>query len=115
MLKNLVLHPFLFSLFPVLVIFQYNIREIPLQDIFWPLFLSFIITLGLWIILRFFIDGKKSGLVISLIIILFVIYCNIHTFILNSDTEFSFLGSNMIMGVIFFILLIWKLTKVHFF
>ena len=106
MLKNLVIHPFLFSLFPVLVIFQYNIHEVPLQDIFWPLFLSFIIALGLWIILRFFIGGKKSGLVTSLIIILFVIYGNLHTFILNTDTEFSFLGSNMIMGIIFFILLI---------
>ena len=106
MLKNLVIHPFLFSLFPVLVIFQYNIHEVPLQDTFWPLFLSFIIALGLWIILRFFIGGKKSGLVTSLIIVLFVIYGNLHTFILNTDTEFSFLGSNMIMGIIFFILLI---------
>ena len=106
MLKNLVIHPFLFSLFPVLVIFQYNIHEVPLQDTFWPLFLSFIIALGLWIILRFFIGGNKSGLVTSLIIILFVIYGNLHTFILNTDTEFSFLGSNMIMGIIFFILLI---------
>ena len=106
MLKNSVVHPFLFSLFPILFIFQYNIHEVPLQDIFWPLFLSFIIALGLWIILRFFIGGKKSGLVTSLIIILFVIYGNLHTFILNTDTEFSFLGSNMIMGIIFFILLI---------
>ena len=106
MLKNLVIHPFLFSLFPVLVIFQYNIHEIPLQDIFWPLFLSFIIALGLWVILRFFIGGKKSGLIVSLIIMLFVIYGNLHTFILNSGFQFTFLGGNMIMGTVFSILLI---------
>ena len=106
MLKNLVIHPFLFSLFPVLVIFQYNIHEIPLQDTFWPLFVSFIIALGLWVLVRFFIGSKKSGLIVSLIIMLFVIYGNLHTFILNSDTEFSFLGGNTIMGTFFFILLI---------
>jgi hypothetical protein len=106
MLKNLVIHPFLFSLFPVLVIFQYNIHEIPLQDTFWPLFVSFIIALGLWVLVRFFIGGKKSGLIISLVIMLFVIYGNLHTFIINSDTEFSFLAGNMIMGTFFFILLI---------
>ena len=106
MLKNLVIHPFLFSLFPVLVIFQYNIHEVPLQDIFLPLFLSFIIALGLWVIVRFFIGGKKSGLIISLVIILFVIYGNLHTLILSSDTEFSFLGGNTILGTFFFILLI---------
>ncbi len=106
MLKNLVIHPFLFSLFPILVIFQYNIHEIPLQDTFWPLFVSFIIALGLWVLVRFFIGGKKSGLIISLVIMLFVIYGNLHTFIINSDTEFSFLAGNMIMGTFFFILLI---------
>ena len=74
MLKNLVIHPFLFSLFPVLVIFQYNIHEIPLQDTFWPLFVSFIIALGLWVLIRFFIGSKKSGLIVSLIIMLFVIF-----------------------------------------
>ena len=106
MLKNSVVHPFLFSLFPILFIFQYNIHEVPLQDIFWPLFFSFIIALGLWVILRFFIGGKKSGLIVSLIIMLFVIYGNLHTFILNSGSQFTFLGSNMIMGTVFSILLI---------
>ena len=106
MLKNLIIHPFLFSLFPLLVIFQFNIHEVPLTDTFLPLFLSFIIVLGLWIILRFFISGKKSGLIISLIVMLFVIYGNLHTFILNMDHEFSFLGGNMVMGIVFFVLLI---------
>ena len=106
MLKNSVMHPFLFSLFPILFIFQYNIHEVPLQDTLWPLFLSFIIALGLWVILRFFIGGKKSGLIVSLTIMLFVIYGNLHTFILNSDSQLTFLGSNMIMGTVFFILLI---------
>ena len=106
MLKNLIIHPFLFSLFPLLVIFQYNIHEVPLTDTFLPLFFSFIIALGSWIILRFFISGKKSGLIISLTVMLFVIYGNLHTFILNMDHEFSFLGGNMVMGIVFFVLLV---------
>jgi len=106
MFKNLIVHPFLFSLFPILFIFQYNIHEVPSQDIFLPLFISFIVVLGLWIILRFFIGGKKAGLITSLVVMLFIIYSNLHTFILNTDSEFSFLGRTMILGVVFLTLLI---------
>ena len=105
MFKNLIVHPFLFSLFPILFIFQYNIHEVPSQDIFLPLFISFIVVLGLWIILRFFIGGKKAGLITSLVVMLFIIYSNLHTFILNTDSEFSFLGRTMILGVVFLTLL----------
>jgi len=78
MLKNLLVHPFLFSLFPVLFLFQYNIHEIPLQDVFLPLFFSFVVGFTIWIILRFFIGGKKAGLITSLVIMLFIIFSNHH-------------------------------------
>lgn len=101
MFKNLIIHPFLFSLFPVLFIFQYNIHEVPLQDIFLPLSITVISVFIVWIILRFFLNGKKSGLILSVIIMLFVLYANLHMLILNSESEFSFLGRNIILGGIF--------------
>ena len=90
MFKNLIIHPFLFSLFPVLFIFQYNIHEVPLQDIFLPLSIIVISVFIVWIILRFFLNGKKSGLILSVIIMLFVLYANLHMLILNSESEFAF-------------------------
>ena len=106
MLKNLVIHPLLFSLTPILLIFQYSIHEVPLVSTFWPLIFSFLIALGLWVILRFFVGGKKSGLIVSLLVMLFVIYGYLHTFMMNTDSEFSFIGRNMIMGTIFLVLLV---------
>ena len=92
MLKNLVIHPLLFSLTPILLVFQYSIHEVPLVSTFWPLIFSFLIALGLWVILRFFVGGKKSGLIVSLLVMLFVIYGYLHTFMINTDSEFSFIG-----------------------
>ena len=106
MLKNLVIHPLLFSLTPILLVFQYSIHEVPLVSTFWPLIFSFLIALGLWVILRFFVGGKKSGLIVSLLVMLFVIYGYLHTFMMNTDSEFSFIGRNMIMGTIFLVLLV---------
>ena len=106
MLKNLLVHPFLFSLFPVLFLFQYNIHEIPLQDVFLPLFFSFVVGFTLWIVLRFFIGGKKAGLITSLVIMLFIIFSNLHMFILNSNTDFSFLGRTSILGATMLALLV---------
>lgn len=102
MLKNLIIHPFFFSLFPVLFIFQHNIHEVPLHDIFLPLSITVILIFVVWIILRFFLkNGKKSGLILSLIIIMFILYANLHILILNSESEFAFLGKNIILGGIF--------------
>ena len=107
MLKNLVIHPLLFSLTPILLVFKYSIHEVPLVSTFWPLIFSFLIALGLWVILRFFVGGKKSGLIVSLLVMLFVIYGYLHTFMMNTDSEFSFIGRNMIMGTIFLVLLVF--------
>jgi hypothetical protein len=106
MLKNLVIHPFLFSLVPILLIFEYSLHEVPLIATFWPLLFSLLIVSGLWIILRFFIGSKKSGLIVSSSVMFFVTYGFVHTIIINSDSEFSFIGRNMIMGTVFLVLLI---------
>ena len=78
MLKNLVIHPFLFSLVPILLIFEYSLHEVPLIATFWPLLFSLLIVSGLWIILRFFIGSKKSGLIVSSSVMFFVTYGFVH-------------------------------------
>ena len=87
MLGKLPIHPFLFSLFPIMFFFQGNLHEIPFGDVIFPLFLSISITFLSWVILRKFIGSQRSGLIISLIIMSFINLGNIRFFISDNPTE----------------------------
>ena len=102
--KLFIIHPFLLCCFPVLFLLSFNAHELVVQDAFIPLIISISISFVFWIILRCFIDGKKAGLIVSLFIILFIIYGNTHTLLQSSDSDtIQFLGSNPILGTVFFI------------
>ena len=96
MLKKIPLHPFLFSIFPVLFIFQYNIHEILIADIIIPVCLSLIFSIVIFFVLRFFIGSKKSSLIITLTIVAFIIYANLHS-ILQENSPDSFFTSNVFL------------------
>ena len=100
MLKKIPLHTFLFSIFPVLFIFQYNIHEILIADIIIPVCLSLIFSIVIFFVLRFFIGSKKSSLIITLTIIAFIIYANLHT-ILQENYSDSFFAGNVFLIPIF--------------
>ena len=87
MLSKLPIHPFLFSLFPIMFFFQGNLHEIPFGGVIFPLFLSISITFLSWVILRKFIGSQRSGLIISLIIMSFINLGNIRFFISDNPTE----------------------------
>ena len=102
--KNLILHPFILCTLPILFLFSLNVHEVPINDIFLPILISIIISIGIWIPLRYFLNGVKAGNTISLFLILFVIYGNLHSLAQNSeDVNFQILGSNLILGTIFLI------------
>ena len=68
-------HPFLFALLPPLVLFIGNIGQLYPVDLVLPTLLILIPTILLWIGLTFFFkSSNKSGLVVSLITILFYSY-----------------------------------------
>tara|TARA_Y100001936_G_C16085701_1_gene681567 strand:- start:2629 stop:4152 length:1524 start_codon:yes stop_codon:yes gene_type:complete len=99
---QIILHPFLISLFPIFFLFSLNVHEVPINDIFFPIIISISITFVAWIILRKIFDGVKAGNILSLFLLLFVTYGNIRV-ILNDtgDTNLQLFSSNLILGTIF--------------
>ena len=78
------IHPFLFSLFPVLFIYSQNIREISVQEIILPVLLILFAAVLLWLLARFIIKNtEKSGFIISLLLVLSFSYGHIYLLIDN--------------------------------
>jgi len=77
-----IIHPFLFSLFPVLFIYSQNIREISVQEIILPVLLILFAAVLLWLLARFIIKNtEKSGFIISLLLVLSFSYGHIYLLI----------------------------------
>ena len=102
MLTKFGFHPFLFALLPILFLYQFNIHEIRIDHIVFPILASLGIVLVSWLVLRFFVGQYKSGLYLSWFLILFATHGNIHILLLNHQNEtLQFLGKNIVLGPIF--------------
>ena len=104
---NIILHPILFSFLPILFLFQYNINEVPLSDIFIPLGLSIIPVIILWVPLKILFGYTKSSLIVSCILLLFAIFGNLQN-VLSTHQEviLQTLGKTSVLGTIFLISII---------
>jgi hypothetical protein len=103
MISKFGFHHFIFALFPVTFLFLDNIHEIPLGDIFIPIIISFLIVVIPWIFLRRFIGGKKSALIVSLLVILLIIFAHVRSVLIHNDiVEIQFIAENVILMPIFF-------------
>ena len=109
-----IIHPILFSIFPVIFIFSENIHLLPITEIFLPL----VIVVGITVLVLFLTKNKieyrnKVALIISLIIILFFTYGYFYDIINAAQLENSEISRHRyllmpyfglgIVGVIFFI------------
>ena len=113
MIKKFGFHHFILALFPVLLIYLDNINEIPLQDIFVPLTFSLGIILIPWILLTYFIGEKKSSIIVSLVIILFLIFAYVRSILIyNQIEEIRFVATNIILIPIFCIPTIFIIYKI---
>ena len=102
---RIIFHPILFSFLPILFLFQYNIHEVPITDIILPLSLSVIPVSVIWISLKFLTNFKKSSLITSTLIILYIVYSNLHNILTTHENSFlQIFGKNSILGVIFLII-----------
>ena len=99
---DLILHPFLISIFPIFFLFSLNVHEVPINDILLPILISISITFVSWLILRKIFDGVKGANILSLFLLLFVIYGNLRTILHDtSDVNLQLINSNLILGTIF--------------
>ena len=99
--RNFIVHPFLFSIFPVLLLLAFNAHEISLLDSITPLVISFLLSFASWMILRRFLKSVKSGLILSWIILMILINGNVSNY-LESETSYSI--SIFVLGPIFLII-----------
>jgi len=90
----IVIHPFLFAVFPILFLFSHNVNSVSLNEIIFPLFLVIIITIIIWIGLNFVLKSRiKSGFITSIGLILFFTYGHIYILLntLQKGVDFSHL------------------------
>ena len=127
MLKNYkkfnIIHPFLISLLPVLFIYSQNAREMSIQEIILPALSIFFAAVLLWLLVRFIIkNNEKSGLIISLLLVLSFSYGHIFLLVDDFTLENSDIGRHrylvipfaisFIVGTYYFVKTKIKLNKV---
>tara|TARA_A100001037_G_C15121655_1_gene624134 strand:- start:677 stop:2266 length:1590 start_codon:yes stop_codon:yes gene_type:complete len=84
--KTTILHTILFAIFPVLLIYSQNIHLLPIAEIIFPLFLIVGVSLIAWKIITYFFDNKfKSGLLISLFLVLFFSYGHVYNLLVDTS------------------------------
>jgi len=72
MKKNIVIHPFLFSVFPIISFYNYNKDIAKFSYIFLPIAVSLVLTVSLYLLLQILIKNKiKAAIISSSFLILF--------------------------------------------
>lgn len=75
MKKSLVLHPFLFALYPVFFLFSHNVEQVSFSEIIRPSLLITGAALIIFLSLEIFIKNyRKAGLIAGVILLLFLFY-----------------------------------------
>ncbi len=79
MKKSLVIHPFLFALFPILFLFAHNIGQVSFSEILLPTAIVLGFTLLLLLSSRLVLkDTQKAGIAVSFFLILFFSYGHVY-------------------------------------
>ena len=101
------LHPFLFSIFIVIFIYSHNIFVIPIQEIIFPLLSILGVTSVSFIMLtRVLKSARKSGLIVSLYLILFFSFGHIFNIVNDfSIGEFD-IGRYSYLLILYFIIFV---------
>jgi hypothetical protein len=73
--KSSVIHPFLLAVYPVLFLYSHNLGEVAFRETFAPIAIILGLALFVWGILGFILKNwKKSGIIVSLFLVLFFSY-----------------------------------------
>ncbi len=91
--RQVILHPVLFAVFPILFLFSHNREEALSPDqVLLPLAVALLSTLFLWGLLNLvWRNGRKSALVVALLVLLFFSYGHLH----NSLVGMTAFGLNL--------------------
>ena len=77
--RSKILHPFLISIFPILILYSQNIGRINTADLVLPLILSIVFSISLYYIVKIILkNSNKSAIIISIILIILFSYGHIY-------------------------------------
>jgi hypothetical protein len=72
---RLIIFPFLFSIFPIILLYSENVTEIRIDDFIIPLIITLLVTLSLFTVLKFILKNSlRSGFITTLLAIMFFSY-----------------------------------------
>jgi len=98
---------FLLSLIPLLLIYSFNVGEIPINDLYVPFFISIGISGLFFLLFKLKFNSTQSGVIISTCLISFISFGYI-----NSFFESNFLNLTIILVIIFLFLAIFSLYQI---
>jgi hypothetical protein len=102
--KEKILHPFLIAIFPIIYLYSETINEVPPQQMVLPIILMLIFSTVFVIIVRFiFKDWKKSALVVSLSLVLFILYSPVFAYLSGAFIGDFEIGRHRYLVIIFVI------------
>ena len=58
--KHIIIHPFLFAIFPILSLFANNIHSVFFDQVLVPILLAILITFLIWIVLGVLLKSKTE-------------------------------------------------------
>jgi hypothetical protein len=109
--RQIILHPFLFGIYPVIALLAYNIEEIQAQAALRSLLIAFLGTVVLFTLLKLWLrDWHKAAFVSSLFLGLFFSYGHIYNFLETTPILGITFGRHRLLGPLWlglFILGFW--------
>ena len=106
------------SVIPILLILSFNVGEIPLNDIIFPLIVSVTVAGIIFLIFKLKFGSNKAGLVISLFLITFLIFGNFQAYvndILKIDSIFTSTTFLVITFLLISLLSIYMIIRKNFY
>jgi hypothetical protein len=110
--KIFLLHPFVFAVLPIISLLSFNIDSVPVREAFRPMLISLSVTTLLLFLVNLVVkDWRRTGLVVSLFLILFFSYGHVYGGYIGPTTGGIFKYVNLI-GRHHYLLVVWLLILV---
>ena len=86
--NKLIIFPFLFAIFPIILLYSDNISEIPTDELTLPIFLAISIIFLSFLFLNYILkSGIKAGLILTFLVAIFFSYGHIFNFLQEINTS----------------------------
>ena len=87
-MNKLIIFPFLFAIFPIILLYSDNISEIPTDELTIPIFLAISIIFLSFLFLNYILkSGIKAGIILTFLVAIFFSYGHIFNFLQEINTS----------------------------